>query len=203
MERSEGHARVRESASQNQPGSTAHQSPGGSRGRGLSGGKGRRAGRGLAIAVALGGAFLVAALLGVGTPHPLVAAPSAPLSPEGQVIGAPSLTLNVTLRLAGTPGNAVNLSVFDSGNLLAGSVDLRTSEGPNVIALSDLSVSPGTPVTLVVTYLPGQSGSGVGDNPAWMDWNLTGTPTLSGEAFHNFTEEQPGTYLWEVSFTPP
>jgi hypothetical protein len=118
------------------------------------------------------------------------------------VIGAPSLTLNVTLRLAGTPGNAVNLSVFDSGTLLAGSVDLRTPEGPNVIALSDLSVTPGSPVTLLVTYLPGEVGSGVGDNPAWMDWNLTGTTTLSGEAFHNFTEEQPGTYLWEVSFVP-
>ena len=110
--------------------------------------------------------------------------------------------LNAGLRIAGTPGNAVNLSLLAGGQVALNVTNLRTAGPPNVAHLVDRAMLLQYPYRLQLTYLPGLAGKGVGDNPANLSLNLSGSFNVSEVLQHNFNVQHLSTYVWTIDLEP-
>jgi hypothetical protein len=109
---------------------------------------------------------------------------------------------NITLYLAGTPGNAVNLTVLDNGAPMAWEVDVRTPGLPNEITLSYLFFQVNHSYQLVLSYLPGYDGGrGHGANPALIVVTYTGETTGELIGFHLFNVRQHASYAWSLDLS--
>ncbi|MDE1881965.1 MAG: hypothetical protein KGI89_15635, partial [Euryarchaeota archaeon] len=77
-------------------------------------------------------------------------------------------TANISLRIAGSPVNAVNISLVENGTPLTTGTNLRTPGPPNVIHLptSHLLLIPN--YVVATSYAPDHGAGKVGANPAWL-----------------------------------
>ncbi len=113
----------------------------------------------------------------------------------------PQERLNASLRIAGTKGNAVNLSLLANGVAVDWALDLRSPGPPNVVHLLAPLLPLNENLHLVGTYLPGYAGKGVGDNPANLSLNLSGVANQTGAFQHNFNVQHASTYVWDLNLS--
>ncbi|MDE1822342.1 MAG: hypothetical protein KGI98_16005 [Euryarchaeota archaeon] len=106
---------------------------------------------------------------------------------------------NISLRIAGSPVNAVNISLLENGTPLSVGTNLRTPGPPNVIHLptSHLLLIPN--YVVATSYAPDHGAGKVGANPAWLFVNFSGAFQGSASYFHVFNSRHPGSYQWNVS----
>jgi hypothetical protein len=106
----------------------------------------------------------------------------------------------ITLSIAGTPGNAVNLTVSDNGIPMAWGIDVRTPGHPNTLILLGIMIQVGHTYNMVLSYLPGYGGGkGTGANPANLTVSFFGMTNGTVYYHHTFNTHQPSTYHWVVS----
>ncbi len=119
---------------------------------------------------------------------------------------------NLTLAVKGTPGNTLNLSVWESGRWVAGGLLTRSAGNPalDVLTLHDVALSLSDSDSITITYVSNVLSPPRGANPVDLTVSFWGdgpscllsyaSSVCSPLAFsHIFTAQRNSTYPWTVS----
>ncbi len=116
-------------------------------------------------------------------------------SPPSVALTTAYIITNITLRVAGTPGNSLYLTLYENGIPIINTTTIRTPGNPNeqsvkIPVIFDLSKIYNIEVTWIEPHY--------GDNPCWLMFDFMGNyPDIAN--FHNFNGNHPETYVWDLN----
>ncbi len=110
---------------------------------------------------------------------------------------------NITLYIAGTKYQAVFINLSEDGVMFASGTIIREPGDPFVVGIvfPNVTFQLANYFDIQMTYLPDYL-NGIpeaGDNPAWLNFTYWGNGTNKTSLYHDFNNQQTGTYVWSVN----